>query len=156
MIIGIDPGAKGALAFFDPAIGSLVVKDMPTMEVVRNGKNKAEISPGMVAALIREHGPCPLMAIIERVGAMPGQGLSSTFQFARGVGMLEGVLAGLNIATITIAPQVWRKVAKVRGGKDASRMRACELFPRDAALFARVKDDGRAEAALIAWAGATA
>jgi crossover junction endodeoxyribonuclease RuvC len=70
--------------------------------------------------------------------------------------MLEGVLAGLNIATITIAPQVWRKVAKVRGGKDASRMRACELFPRDAALFARVKDDGRAEAALIAWAGATA
>lgn len=156
MIIGIDPGAKGAIAFFDPAIGSLVVKDMPTMEVVRNGKNKNEISAAMIAALIREHGPCPLMAIIEKVGAMPGQGVSSMFAFGRGVGMIEGVLAGLNVPTITITPQVWRKVAKVRGGKDGSRLRACELFPRDAALFARVRDDGRAEAALIAWAGATA
>jgi crossover junction endodeoxyribonuclease RuvC len=156
MIIGIDPGAKGAIAFFDPAIGSLVVKDMPTMEVVRNGKNKTEISPSLIAQLIREHGPCPLMAIIEKVGAMPGQGVSSMYAFGRGVGMIEGVLAGLNVPTITITPQVWRKVAKVRGGKDGSRLRACELFPRDAALFARVRDDGRAEAALIAWAGATA
>lgn len=156
MIIGIDPGAKGAIAFFDPAIGSLVVKDMPTMDVTRNGKCKTEIAPSLIAQLIRDHAPCPLMAVIERTGAMPGQGVSSMYAFGRGVGMVEGVLAALGVATVAITPQVWRKVAKVRGGKDASRMRACELFPRDAALFARVRDDGRAEAALIAWAGAMA
>lgn len=153
MILAIDPGAKGALAFFDVEKGALVVVDMPTVEVKRGNKSKVEISPQMVAAEIKSK--LPRIAILERVGAMPGQGVSSMFQFGRGVGMLEGVLSALQIPVTYIAPQTWQKAVGVRGGKDANRARAAELFPAHADLFKRAKDDGRADAALMSWWAAT-
>lgn len=153
MILGVDPGLSGALAFFDPSKGLLIVRDMPTVDVVRNGKHKREISPQMLANLVREHNVTA--AFVERVGAMPGQGVSSVFSFGRSLGIVEGVLAALELSTTIIPPQTWQKAVGVRGGKDGSRARAAELFPRDAAQFARKKDDGRADAALIAWFGAT-
>ena len=153
MILAIDPGAKGALAFFDVEKGSLVIVDMPTVQVKRGNKDKVEISPQMVAAEIKAR--LPRIAILERVGAMPGQGVSSMFQFGRGVGMLEGVLSALQIPVTYITPQAWQKVVGVRGGKDANRARAAELFPSSADCFKRAKDDGRADAALMAWWAAT-
>ena len=69
--------------------------------------------------------------------------------------MVEGVLAALAVHTSYVTPQRWQKVVEVRGGKDGARLRAIELFPAYASLFARKKDDGRADAALIAWYGAT-
>lgn len=153
MIVGIDPGASGALAFFDMQKGQLMIVDMPVIEIERGGKVKREISPHFVAAAIRDYQPN--VAWIEKVGAMPGQGVSSMFQFGRGVGMLEGVLAGLSVPVNYVTPQAWQKAVGVRGGKDGSRLRAVELFPAKAEFFARKKDDGRAEAALIAWYGAT-
>jgi len=153
MIVGIDPGASGALAFFDMSRGILYVEDMPVLEIARNGKTKREISPQLLRSIVDRYEP--RRAIIERVGAMPGQGVSSMFQFGRSVGLVEGVLAGLNVPTGFVTPQQWQKGAGVRGGKDGSRMRAVELFPAYAQLFARKKDDGRADAALIAWWGAT-
>lgn len=149
MILGIDPGASGALAFFDPDAGTLDVIDMPTVEIKRNAKAKREISPQMLAALIRARAPH--LAIVERVGAMPGQGVSSMFQFGRGVGMIEGVLAALQIQTDYTSPQAWQKAVALRGGKDGARARAAEIFPAYAHLFTRKKDDGRADAALISW-----
>lgn len=153
MIIGIDPGASGAICFLDIERGEIDVIDMPTTTVERNGKAKREISPAMLHAILasRKATAC----YIERVGAMPGQGSSSMFQFGRSVGMVEGVVAALEIPTFYVSPQVWQKAAGVRGGKDGARQRAAELFPRAATFFARVKDNGRADAALIAWYGAT-
>lgn len=149
MILAVDPGASGALAFLDLAAGKLEILDMPTVEVKRGAKNKTEISPQMLAALIR--GCSPTVAVLERVGAMPGQGTASMFQFGRGVGMIEGVLAALQIPTEYVTPQAWQKAVGARDGKDGNRQRAAELFPAYAHLFARKKDDGRADAALMAF-----
>jgi crossover junction endodeoxyribonuclease RuvC len=96
----------------------------------------------------------PDTAIVEKVGAMPGQGVSSMFSFGRSVGIIEGVLAALQVPTTFITPQAWQKAIGAAKGKDGSRQRCMELFPRDSHLFARVKDDGRADAVLIALAGA--
>jgi crossover junction endodeoxyribonuclease RuvC len=153
MILAIDPGAKGALAFFRPDEGTLELVDMPSVEVKRGQKTKTEISPQMLAAIIRARKPD--IAILELVGAMPGQGVSSMYQFGRGVGMLEGCLAALEIPVTYISPVGWQRATGVRGGKDGSRARAAALFPAYAHMFTRKKDDGRADAALMAWWGAT-
>jgi len=153
MILAIDPGASGALAFFDPQAGTLEVVDMPTVAVARSGKLKNEISPQMLAAIIAARAPAT--AVLEKVGAMPGQGVSSMFQFGRGVGIVEGVLAALHVPTDYVTPQAWQKALNARSGKDGNRQRAAELFPAYAHLFARKKDDGRADAALMAYWRAT-
>jgi crossover junction endodeoxyribonuclease RuvC len=151
-ILGIDPGASGGIAFFSMQRGLLSIFDMPTVEVKRGGKNKREVSAAMLNAIIGARDIDA--AFVEKVGAMPGQGVSSMFQFGRSVGMIEGVLSALEIPTNYVTPQSWQKAVGARGGKDASRARAAELFPAYAANFTRKKDDGRADAALIAWYGA--
>jgi len=153
LILAIDPGAKGALAFFNMEKGVLNIVDCPTVEVKRGAKVKTEISPQMVSGIIASRSPT--LAILEKVGAMPNQGVSSMFQFGRGVGMYEGVLAALQIPITYVTPQAWQKEMNVRGGKDGSRARAAELYPAYASLFAKKKDDGRADAALMAFWGAT-
>ena len=154
IFIGIDPGLDGAIAFFDTGRGHLSVVDMPVVEVLRGGKKKREVSAQMLAQIIRlAERPCT--AVSERVNAMPGQGVTSVFSFGRSSGIVEGVLAALAIPTHIITPQMWQKAASVRGGKDGARQRATELFPAYAGLFARKKDDGRADAACMAWYAAT-
>lgn len=153
MLLAIDPGASGAIAFFDPIAGTLEIVDMPTVEVERGGKLKREIAPALIREAIGDR--LVKTAWLEKVGAMPGQGVSSMFAFGRGVGMIEGVLGGVGIPINYVTPQSWQKAVGVRGGKDGSRLRAIELFPKYAPLFARKKDDGRADAACIAWYGAT-
>jgi crossover junction endodeoxyribonuclease RuvC len=152
-ILGIDPGAGGALAFFDPLAGTLELLDMPVMIVERNGKARREISEQMIAAVIGAR--LPNVAVVEKVSAMPGQGVTSMFSFGLAFGLVRGVLAGQGIPIELVTPQTWQKALGVRGGKDASRQRACELFPAYVAEFARKKDNGRADAALIAMWRAT-
>jgi len=149
MILGIDPGAKGALAFFDPKACTLDIIDMPTVQVKRNQKMKTEISPQMLVPIISARKP--LAAVIEKVGSRPGEAPSFAFQFGRGVGMLEGVLSALQIPLGYVSPQTWQKALNTREGKDGNRQRAAELFPAYAHLFSRKKDDGRADASLIAY-----
>lgn len=158
LIIGIDPGAGGAIAF---RFGTMLwTHDMPA-DVVRSGKsNKRRVSAGQLAAMIRNAMPYgavtgDVVAYVEQVGAMPGQGVTSMFAFGRAAGIVEGVLAALEIPTTLIAPTVWKRAVRCPAGKDGARARAAQLFPARAADFARVKDDGRAEAALIAHYGAT-
>lgn len=153
MICAVDPGSSGAIAFFNLEAGVLEIIDMPTVEVIRNQKKKREISPQMLAAII--NGRKPIVAVIERVGSRPGEAPSFAFQFGRGVGMVEGVLAALHIPTDYVTPQQWQKAVGARDGKDGNRQRAAELFPAYTHLFARKKDDGRADAALMAWWRAT-
>jgi crossover junction endodeoxyribonuclease RuvC len=153
VILAIDPGASGALAFFCPTAGTLEIIDMPTVEVLRGGKKKNEISPQMLAPLINARKPG--VAVIEKVGARPGEAPSFAYQFGRGVGMVEGIVAALHIPIEYVTPQAWQKAVGSRDGKDGARQRAAELFPAYAHLFARKKDDGRADAALMAWWRAT-
>jgi crossover junction endodeoxyribonuclease RuvC len=154
IFIGIDPGLNGAIAFLDTEKGHLSVIDMPILEVKRNNKMKRELNPHVLAGIFLFSGPIT-HAVLERVGAMPGQGVSSVFSFGRSVGIVEGVLAAREITVSIVTPQAWQKAAGVRGGKDGSRQRAMELFPNYAALFALKKHDGRADAALMAWYAAT-
>jgi crossover junction endodeoxyribonuclease RuvC len=157
IIIGIDPGLTGAIAFFDTSGGTLTLSDMPVVSVKRNNKLKNEVSAAGLVDVIKTQviGLTSHKAFIERVGAMPGQGVSSVFSFGRSLGIVEGVVASFGIATTIVPPVTWQKAVNVRGGTDGSRARAMELFPAYANLFARKKDDGRADAALIAWYGAT-
>lgn len=152
-ILGIDPGASGAFAFFDTVAGTLELLDMPTVQVLRNGKKRNEISEQMIAAVLGARPP--VVAVIERVYARPGQGVTSMFSFGLAVGLVRGVLAGQGIPIEFVTPQIWQKALGVRDGKDGSRQRACELFPAYASAFARVKDNGRSDAALIAMWRAT-
>ena len=153
IILGIDPGLSGALAFLDTSDNTVDVVDMPTVEVKRNNKLKREVSAQLVAAIvIKRHAEA---AFLERVNAMPGQGVTSVFSFGRSTGILEGVLAAYDIPTTLVTPQSWQKAMGVRDGKDGSRERAMQLFPASAELFQRKKDDGRSDATLIAKYGAT-
>jgi crossover junction endodeoxyribonuclease RuvC len=149
-VIGIDPGASGAIALL--VSGVLVsVYDMPTVTVERNKAQKRQVCPAGLSLLMQQLSPHK--AIVEKVGAMPGQGVSSMFSFGRSVGIIEGVLAAKQIPVTFTTPQAWQKQSGAAKGKDGSRQRVMELFPREAHLFARVKDDGRADAVLIALAG---
>ena len=152
IVLGIDPGLSGALAFYDTVSEALVVMDMPTVEVTRNGKSKREVSPALVADMVAGKGV--EKAFMERVSAMPGQGVSSMFSFGRSSGVVEGVLAAYEIPTTLVTPQAWMKAMGVRAGKDGSRERAMQLFPQYSMTFSRKKDDGLSDAALIAKFGA--
>jgi crossover junction endodeoxyribonuclease RuvC len=149
-IAGIDPGATGAVTVLDTELGTLEVFDTPTAVVKIGGRQVRRIIPAAFARMLGAYRVD--FAALERVHAMPKQGLSSTFAFGHCFGVIEGVLCGLNIPYEMIEPQKWQALARVPNGKDGSRMRACQLFPAYAELFAMVKDHGRSDAALIAYA----
>ena len=149
-VIGIDPGASGAIALLVSGV-LISVHDMPTVTVERNKAQKRQVCPAGLSLLMQQLSPHK--ATVEKVGAMPGQGVSSMFSFGRSVGIIEGVLAAKQIPVTYTTPQAWQKLSGAAKGKDGSRQRVMELFPSQAHLFARVKDDGRADAVLIALMG---
>jgi crossover junction endodeoxyribonuclease RuvC len=149
-ILGIDPGLSGALALLT-SLGELTVDDMPTVEIERGGKSKRELDTAALCSLIREMAPSH--AVLERVGARPGQGVTSMFAFGRSCGQIEGAIAARRVPLSYVAPPTWRRALSVPVGKDGSRLRASQVLPAHAERWRRVKDDGRAEAALIALWG---
>lgn len=155
-IVGIDPGLDGAIALIQTDPMMLRVEDMPTF-TVRSGKtDKRRVDAGALAhALEQWHYPAAIDRVyIEKVGAMPGQGVTSMFGFGFSAGMIEGIVAALKIPYEYMTPQAWQALAKVAGGKDGSRQKASRLFPCDADMFIRKKDNGRSDAVCIAYAGA--
>jgi len=149
-VIGIDPGITGAISAFDWYTKSLLeVYDMPTLEVDSGKTKKRHISAVSLRDILEIYPDSHV--VIEKVGAMPGQGVSSMFNFGRSAGIIEGVVAAMHFPSTYVTPQQWTKAVGRAAGKDASRMRAMELFPTRADLFKRAKDDGRADAALIAY-----
>ena len=148
-VIGIDPGAGGAVAILEKSGQLVQVFDMPSVEVVVGGKAKRRVSPEMLAAELRMYNVAGTVAYIEQVGAMPGQGVSSMFAFGEAFGLAKGVLAGLTIPVQTVTPGKWKKALNLNAGKDGARAKAAALWPDMAGEFRRVKDDGKAEAALI-------
>ena len=148
IVMAIDPGLSGAIAVFDGE-NLIDIVDTPVHSLVRNNKTKRQISASGLAAIFRIK---PHHVIVEKVSAMPGQGVTSMFSFGRSFGVIEGILAAFEIPATYVMPSVWTKGIGRGLGKDASRARACELYPSHQKSFARVKDDGRADAVLIgAW-----
>lgn len=151
-IIGIDPGLSGAVAVLT-GTDSLAVLDMPIMTVERNGKAKRQVSASELAEIIYIMKNDDCHVFVEKVSAMAGQGVTSVFSFGRSFGMIEGILAAFKLPVTYVAPATWVKAVGRGQGKDASRARAMEIFPNNQTDFKRVKDDGRADAALIAYWG---
>lgn len=149
ILCGIDPGLSGAITVFNPNKGMLTIIDMPTVEVKVGSSTKRRLSETMLAELLRPHDIGH--ACLEQVSAMPGQGVSSMFQFGQSYGAVRGVLAGLRIPVTFVTPVKWMRDLRLDKGKEANRKRAAELFPAYAASFARAKDDGRADSALLAY-----
>ena len=138
MIVGIDPGLSGALAFFDTSTNKIHTYDTPVMD---KAVNAAE-----VANLLNNYGPDA--AIIEVVHAMPSQGVSSMFRFGQAYGTVLGALAACRIPTHYVASTRWKKHFHLTTDKEKSRAVAISLWP-DCREFNRKKDHGRAEAALL-------
>ena len=135
-IVGIDPGATGAIAMIQPMVE---VWDMPA-------------TPHDLATLMRTFDANTTRVYVEEVHSMPGQGVASTFKFGKGYGEILGVLATLGLGYRAISPAVWKRAMGLVGkDKGESRRRAQALFP--AAVLDRVKDHGRAEALLLAEYG---
>jgi len=145
--LGIDPGLSGAIALIRN--GEFTeVWDMPTM--ARGTGNKQQVNAAEIGKLLRECPPCP--AYIEQVGAMPGQGVSSMFNFGKATGACLGALAALQFPVTTVTPVRWKRAFDLIGkDKDMARTVAQQLMP--AAPLARKKDCGRADALLIALYG---
>lgn len=152
-VLGIDPGLSGAVAVVSSAGDLLDVHDMP---VLRDGaKGRATVNAPLLAEIIRKTGATT--AYVEFVGARPGEGAVGAFAFGRCRGVIEGVAAALGLPIAFLTPPTWKRVVGIPpgkdGAKDAARSEAIRRWPVMASKFARVKDDGRAEAALIALAG---
>lgn len=148
--IGVDPGASGAIAVLDRDSDIVQIFDMPTLETKVGRAIKKKVNPQAITAELRIFKEARVDAILELVGAMPGQGVTSMFNFGRSLGIIEGVLAGMDVPYEMVTPTVWKKHMKLTTNKDDSREKAMRLWPDKANLFLRKKDDGRAEAALLA------
>lgn len=153
-IVGIDIGKSGAAALIDSETGELLaVEDLP---VLQDGpKGRPAINAPLLAATLGRWGAD--QAFIEFVGARPGEAPSGAFAFGRCRGVVEGVLGALAVPVSHITPPCWKRTIGIPpgrdGAKDLARGEAIRRWPRQAELFARKGDDGRAEAALIAVAG---
>ncbi len=146
-IIGIDPGVAGAIACVIE--DTIVVQDMPTIEV--RGKRLVDVH-GLARYLdgfgVTSH------AVLEHVQGVQQSGATSAFGFGRSFGVCEGVLAGLGVPMTLVRPQAWTRDLAVSRDKGEHRRAAMRLWPAHAELFSRVKDDGRADAALLChWWG---
>lgn len=152
-VIGVDPGLKGALAFYDGT--SLHTVSMPVAKAATRGNEV------MWAVLKSEFDlPYELMkpehVFIERVHSKPKEGVASAFKFGYVSGGLRGFVTAYELPVTMVTPNQWKRALRVGNAKQASLARACELFPNHTDQFYGPKGglrDGPAEAALIAWYG---
>ncbi len=151
-LLGIDIGVVGALALLTETGELIDIADMPVLDDGPAGRRS--VNAALLANIIA--GWQPSTAFIETVGARPGEGAVGAFAFGRSRGVVEGVLGAQAVPFAFITPATWKRtVGLALASKDAARGEAIRRWPSHAQKFARVKDDGRAEAALIAVAGLT-
>lgn len=146
-VAAFDPGLSGGGAMLDRE-GLLACFDLPT---IGEGAQR-RIDAANLADLLREYGPYAF-AIVEQVGARPGQGVASMFRFGQAYGTVLGVIGALTIPVHHVSPAKWKKALGLNSDGEASRARAIETWPTHAEMFARKRDHNRAEAALLALYG---
>jgi len=152
LIIGIDPGISGSLCFFrDGKILDLI--EMPNMPDGK--KNKRQVNGAQIyneifsriGGLNREE----IKIVIEQVSAMPGQGVTSMFNFGQSFGVIKGICSAMQLSMYFVRPAKWKKYFNlINSQKDASRTKAIEIFPYISSQLARKKDANKADAILIA------
>ena len=150
LIYGIDPGYTGAITLYRPKTHSIDVYDMPTL---LNAKGKTVLDMHGILDILEPEEDVQRVAYIEQVAAMRGQGVSSMFRFGEQFGALQMALAATKTPMHMVTPQKWKKHFGLTRDKGVSRGLAMQRFPEQADQFKRVKDDGRAEATLIALYG---
>ena len=152
LIIGIDPGISGSICFFQD--GKIIdVIEMPTM--TEGKKNKKQVNGSQIfneiSGRIKKVDNKDIKVIIEQVSAMPGQGVTSMFNFGQSFGILKGICSAMQLSMYFIRPAKWKKYfSLINSEKDASRTRAIEIFPYFSSQLSRKKDSNKADAILIA------
>ena len=152
LIIGIDPGISGSICFFED--GKIIdVVEMPTM--TEGKKNKRQVNGSQIYNEISQR-ICKLenheiRVIIEQVSAMPGQGVTSMFNFGQSFGILKGICSAMQLPMFFVRPAKWKKYFNlINSQKDASRTKAIEIFPYFSRQLSKKKDSNKADAILIA------
>ena len=152
LIIGIDPGINGAICLFKD--GKIVdVLEMPKMAVGK--KNKSQVNASQIFNEIQKalegEDKTSVIAVIEQVSAMPGQGVTSMFNFGQSYGILKGICSAMQLPMFFVRPAKWKKYFNlINSQKDASRTRAIEIFPYFSTQLSKKKDSNKADAILIA------
>ena len=152
LIIGIDPGISGSMCFFEDG-KILDVVEMPTM--TEGKKNKKQVNGSQIYNeifnRIKQRDKKEIKVIIEQVSAMPGQGVTSMFNFGQSYGILKGICSAMRLPMYFVRPAKWKKYFNlINSEKDASRTRAIEIFPYFSSQLSRKKDSNKADAILIA------
>ena len=152
LIIGIDPGISGSICFFEDG-RILDVVEMPTM--TEGKKNKKQVNGSQIyneiSNRIKQRDKKEIKVIIEQVSAMPGQGVTSMFNFGQSYGILKGICSAMRLPMYLVRPAKWKKYFNlINSEKDASRTRAIEIFPYFSSQLSRKKDSNKADAILIA------
>ena len=152
LVIGIDPGISGSICFFQD--GKIVdVVEMPTM--TEGKKNKKQVNGSQIfneiSDRIKKIDKIDIKVVIEQVSAMPGQGVTSMFNFGQSYGILKGICSAMQLPMYFVRPSKWKKYFNlINSEKDASRTRAIEIFPYFSGQLSRKKDSNKADAILIA------
>ena len=152
LIIGIDPGISGSICFFNDGVIKDVV-EMPTM--IEGKKNKKQVNGSQIfneiLDKIKNMEKKNIKVVIEHVTAMPGQGVTSMFNFGQSFGILKGICSAMQLSVYYVRPAKWKKYFNlINSEKDASRTRAIEIFPYYSSHLTRKKDSNKADAILIA------
>ena len=152
LIIGIDPGISGAICFFEKGEVKHIM-DMPTMS--EGKKNKKQINGRQIfheiSSRIENYSKEEICVVVEQVSAMPGQGVTSMFNFGQSFGILKGICSAMHLPVYYVRPAKWKKYFNlINSEKDASRTRAIEIFPYFSAQLSKKKDNNKADAILIA------
>ena len=152
LIIGIDPGISGAICFFEKG----EVKEIIDMPFMADGKkNKKQINGQQVfneiSNRIKNIEKKDIIVVIEQVSAMPGQGVTSMFNFGQSFGVLKGICSAMQLSMYFVRPAKWKKYyGLIKTEKDASRTKVIEIFPSISNQLAKKKDSNKADAILIA------
>ena len=152
LIIGIDPGISGAICFFEN--GEIIdVINMPTMAV--GNKNKKQINGSQIyneiTSRIQDYKPEDINVVVEQVSAMPGQGVTSMFNFGQSFGVIKGICAAMQLPIYFVRPSKWKKhFDLINSQKDSSRVKVIQMFPKFSSKLSLKKDSNKADAILIA------
>ena len=152
LIIGIDPGISGAICFFEDG-RILDVLEMPSM--TEGKKNKKQVNGSQIyneiSKVLTKIEKKNVRVVIEQVSAMPGQGVTSMFNFGQSFGILKGICSAMQLPVYFVRPAKWKKYFNlINSEKDASRTRAIEIFPYFSSQLSKKKDSNKADAILIA------
>ena len=152
LLIGIDPGISGSICFFEDG-KILEALDMPIM--VDGKKNKKQVNGAQIyneiLKRINKSEKEKIRVIIEQVSAMPGQGVTSMFNFGQSFGILKGICSAMQLPMYFVRPAKWKKYfGLINSEKDASRTKAIEMFPYFSSQLSKKKDSNKADAILIA------